>query len=242
MEQDTTPANVPRSPFLDRLGISAVIFDLDGVLIDSLPYHYLSYRQMMAEAGLPVSEMDIYLREGLGTPEVLESLSEEKGWGLTAERIGELTSRRRALYQEVYEHRVFPEVPELLTWLTEAGYRLGVVSGATKRSVDLCLNQCRIEGGGGCLGQWFSLVVSGSAVERGKPHPEPYLKALEQLGLEGRQVLVVENAPAGVNSARAAGCYVAALETTLPRAYLKGAQWILANHAALLRLLRHGIE
>ena len=231
-----------RSAFLDRLGISAVVFDLDGVLIDSMPFHYEAYRRVLAQEGLSVERMDIYLREGLGSPDVLRSLAENKGWAFFPESIEELAQRRRQLFYQIYQHRVFTEVPEILTWLRQAGYRLAVVSAATQKSLDVCLNQYPAGPDGRGLGQWFPLVISGTMVERGKPFPDPYLKALEELGVKGTEVLVVENAPAGITAARAAGCYCVALETTLPRSYLERAHWVLPNHAALLRLLRDSSE
>lgn len=227
-----------RSPLLDRLGICAVLFDLDGVLIDSMPFHYEAYRRVLAEEGLAVDRMDIYLREGLGTPDVLRALSEERGWALSPERIQEIAGRRRRMFYQIYQHRVFAEIPEMLSWLSAASYRLGVVSGATEQSLNVCLNDYPVAPGRGALGQWFPLVISGSSVKRGKPFPDPYWKAVEELRLEGRQVVVVENAWAGIAAAQAAGCYCVALETTLPAAYLKEAHWVLPDHAALLRLLR----
>lgn len=227
-----------RSPFLDRLGIEAVIFDLDGVLVDSMPYHWAAYQRVMAQEGLEIDRDEVYMLEGLGTPDVLRTVSEKRGWGLSPERIQEIAARRREIFYQIYRHDVFPEVPETLSWLQGAGYRLGVVSGATERSLQVCLNEQRIGGDGLCLGQWLPLVVSGTSVERGKPFPDPYLKALERLRLAGRQVLVVENAPAGIAAAKTAGCHCVALETTLPASLLQGADWVLADHAVLLRLLQ----
>ena len=225
------------SSFLDRLGISGVVFDLDGVLIDSMPFHYEAYRRVLAEEGLPVERMDVYLREGLGSPDVIRSLADAKGYTFSPERIEELAQRRRQLFYQIYQHRVFAGVPEMLTWLSRAGYRLAVVSAATQKSLDVCLNQYPAGPDGRGLAQWFPLVISGTMVERGKPFPDPYLKALEELGVKGTQVLVIENAPAGITAAQAAGCHCVALETTLPRSYLERAHWVLPDHAALLRLL-----
>jgi len=226
------------SRFLDELAISAVLFDLDGVLVDSMPFHYEAYRQVLGEQGMAVERMDIYLREGLGTPDVIRSLAEAKRLALSPERVEELANRRRRLFYQLYRHDVFAQVPELLTWLRGAGYRLGVVSAATQQSLEVCLNQHPVGSTGAGLGQWFPLVISGTMVARGKPFPDPYLKALEELSLKGSQVLVVENAPAGITAAKAAGCYCVALETTLPRSYLQEADWVLPHHGALLRLLR----
>ena len=229
-----------RFVLLEGLGVSAVLFDLDGVLIDSMPFHYEAYRQVLAQEGLAVERQDIYLREGLGTPEVLRSLAEEKQWPLTPERMAELADRRRAVFYRLYEHRVFADVPGLLGWLSEAGYRLGVVSAATRQSLHMCLNDYAVGEGQAGLGRWFSVAVSGTSVARGKPFPDPYLQAIREMRLEPAQALVVENAPIGITAARAAGCRCVALETTLPRSYLEGANWIVPDHASLLRLLRDG--
>ena len=242
MSKGPIPSLPARSAFLDRLGVRAVVFDLDGVLIDSMPFHYEAYRRVLAEEGLTVERMDIYLREGLGTPDVLRSLAEARGYAVSPERIEELAHRRRQLFYQIYQHRVFAEVPETLTWLSRAGYRLALVSGATQKSVDMCLNQYPAGPDGRGLGQWFPVVISGTMVQRGKPFPDPYRKALEELGLKDTQVLVVENAPAGITAAQAAGCYCVALETTLPRSHLERAHWVLPDHAALLRLLRDSSE
>jgi beta-phosphoglucomutase len=227
-----------RSAFLDGLGVHAVIFDVDGVLLETMSLHYQSYRRILEPEGLSVEPIELNLREGLGTPAVLASLCEEKGWGLSPERIEQMVVRRRNLFLETYEHRVYPHVPELLAWLEQAGYRLGVVSGATERSLDVCLREHPAAPDGRCLADWFPIIISGSAVARGKPHPDPYLAALTKLSLEGRQALVVENAPLGIEAAHAAGCYAVAIETTLPKRYLEAADWVVPDHAALLRLLK----
>jgi beta-phosphoglucomutase len=226
------------SPFLDQLGVRAVIFDMDGVLLDTLPLHYASYRHVLEAEGLAVEPRDISSREGLGTPELLASLSEERGWQLSPQRIQELASRRRRFFWDRYEHRVYPGVTELLDFLERDGYGLAVVSGAIQRSLDVGLRDHPAASNGRCLAGWFPVIVGGTMVARGKPHPDPYLVALEKLSLEGRQALVVENAPVGITAAHAAGCYVAALETTLPKSYLTDADWVLPDHAALLRLLK----
>lgn len=227
-----------RSAFLDRLGVRAVIFDMDGVLLETLSQHYESYRRVLEPEGLRVEPMEINSREGLGTPAVLASLSEEKGWELSAERIEQLVARRRNIFWETYEHRVYPYVPELLTWLEEAGYQLAVVSGATERSLEVCLHQHTVGVDGRRLADWFPIIISGSDIERGKPHPDPYLAALQKLSIEGRQALVVENAPAGIEAAHAAGCHTVAIASTLPESYLHEADWVVPDHAALFRLFR----
>ncbi len=95
-----------------------------------------------------------------------------------------------------------------------------------------------MDGGPGGLGQWFPIVVSGTSVARGKPFPDPYVEGLKKLGLPAGRALVVENAPMGITAARAPRCPSVALATTLARAHLAGADWVLDNHAALVRLLK----
>ncbi len=228
-----------RSPLLDRYAIKAVIFDMDGILVETMSLHYEAYCRVLKPEGLSVEPIEISSREGLGTPAVLASLSEARGWGLSPEQIQDLADRRRKIFWDIYEHRVFPEIPELLSFLRDAGYELAVVSGATQQSLVVSLEQYRCANGQ-CLAEWFPLVISGTEVARGKPHPDPYLAALARLGLDGKQALVVENAPAGIRAAKQAGCYCIAVESTLPRSYLSGADWVVPDHAALLRLFREG--
>jgi beta-phosphoglucomutase len=238
-EEPTMPAprTAPRSPLLDRLGIRAVIFDMDGVLVETKNLHLEAYKRVLAPLGLNVKPIDIASREGLATPAVLRSLSNDLGWGLGEERIQELANRRRRIFHETYEHRVFPEIPEILRFLQSGGYQLAVVSGATQKSLDMSLQEYPCANGKG-LAQWFAVIISGSAVARGKPYPDPYLAALSALRLAGREALVVENAPAGITAAKGAGCYCVAVESTLPKSYLGGADWVVPSHAALLDLLR----
>lgn len=228
------------SPFLDKLGVRGVVFDMDGILVDTMGQHYEAYRKVLEPEGLRVDPIDINSREGLGTPKVLRSLSEARGWRLTEQQVQELADRRRAIFWQFYEHRVYPEVPAILAWLAERHYRLAVVSGATPQSIEMCLN--RFDAGPDCgpLGRWFPLVISGESVTRGKPHPDPYLKALEKMGLRGDQALVVENAPAGITAAKQAGCYCAAVQTTLPPEHLSDADWVVASHQELFELLKNG--
>ena len=79
----------------------------------------------------------------------------------------------------------------------------------------------------------FSVIVTGDDVKRGKPHPEPYLKALKKLKLKAKDVVVIENAPFGIDSARRARLMCLALSTSLPKTYLKDADFIFPSFKAL---------
>src|SRR5512140_858389 len=91
-------STAPRSPLLDKYGLRAVIFDMDGVLLETMGLHYESYCRVLKPEGLSVEAIEISSREGLGTPAVLKSLSDARGWNLSADKIRELTDKRRELF------------------------------------------------------------------------------------------------------------------------------------------------
>ena len=83
----------------------------------------------------------------------------------------------------------------------------------------------------------FDIIVTGDEVWKSKPHPEPFLKAVKMLKLDRREVVVIENAPFGIQSAKKAGLYCIALETSLPRRYLTGADIIISSFRELAHFL-----
>ncbi|MCU0820884.1 MAG: HAD family hydrolase, partial [Spirochaetes bacterium] len=126
---------------------------------------------------------------------------------------------------------IFPQVREILQFLKSKNVLLALVTGSLKRSVGFILP--------GDIFQFFNAVVTFDDITKGKPHPEPYLKALEMTGCRPGDALVIENAPFGIESAKKAGIDCLALETTLPEAYLNGADLVFKNHEALFAHLKN---
>lgn len=184
----------------------AVIFDVDGVLVDSYQPHFESWRRVMHENGLELSEEDFARTFGRTSREIIA-----KFWGdeLDEERIREIDERKEALYRTIVEQS-FPAMDgavELIDALDVAGLLLAAGSSGPPPNVELTLDR---------LGRRdrFRAIVTGRDVTRGKPDPQVFQLAAERLGVEPGTCVVVEDAVAGIEAARGAGMAVVALAGT----------------------------
>jgi len=174
-----------------------VIFDVDGVLVDSYAAHLRSWQTALRERGLDLPEADFQRTFGRTSREILRELFGDR---VRDEDVPALDERKESLYRDDLARR-FPAMDgaaELLGALVGAGFRLAAGSSAPPANVELTLDR---------LGQSraFSAVVTGSDVTRGKPDPQVFLIAAQRLGLAPASCVVVEDAPPGVRAARAAG-------------------------------------
>lgn len=187
--------------------VDGVLFDMDGVLVDSMPQHARSYDDVLGQAhGIDVAPEEVYRREGQTGAEVVEAILADHGIEVTDEEAAKLGEAK----QEAFRQMGMPELTEgaeaAIAGVKERGLKVGVVTGTDRKNVRFLL---------GKLARELDAIVSSDDVETGKPDPEPYLKGAEALGLDPERVLVVENAPNGVDSARAAGCPVVGYTSTL---------------------------
>ena len=207
--------------------LKAVVFDLDGVILDSMPAHVAAWQEVFAEKGIQVASRFLYLHEGnLDWPSLRETLA--PGFEEPAPDFFQiLLSRQREVFNNQYATRVtvFTEAEPLLKDIKKAGLDLALVTSSSRQvlSPDLV----------NWLNGYFRIMVTGDTVKRHKPHPEPYLTAIEALKIDPSQALAVENAPIGVQSAKAAGLTCFALTTTLTEGDLNQADQVFPNHAAL---------
>lgn len=185
---------------------SGVIFDMDGVLVDSYHAHFDSWQMIAEKEGLTFTEEQFAATFGRTSREIIASLW---GEGLTEERIRELDDRKEAAYRQIIE-KDFPAMPgarELLHRLHEAGFALAIGSSGPPENIEVILDQLQAR-------SLFSAVVSGADVTRGKPDPQVFLMAAERLGLPPGRCVVVEDAPVGVAAAHAAGAAAIGLAST----------------------------
>lgn len=191
---------MPESP-------SAVLFDMDGTLVDTEHLWLEAATEIAAELGLTLTEAD--LPEVLGRPIEHAAVYLHRASGATlpenelAERLGE--SFIAKVRTEVIPR---PGVLTLLAALREAGVPTALVSASPRSVVDLVL---------ATLGtHWFTITLAAEDTPRTKPEPDPYLLAAERLGLDPAVCVAVEDTPTGVASALAAGCAVLAVPSHVP--------------------------
>jgi HAD superfamily hydrolase (TIGR01509 family) len=216
--------------------IGAILFDMDGVLMDSEPLHLRATQLVLGDRGRSFTERDNLAFVGATDPEVFRVL--RILFDLDAP-IAELVGRKRehliALVRA--EGRPLPGVPEVPLRLRDTGLRLGLVSASARPVIDAVLQAVELHGA-------FETIVSGDEVARGKPAPDGFLMAARRLATAPERCLVVEDSRNGVLAGKAAGMTVAAV----PGPTTKGqdfspADLILPSLEALPKLLdRNGHE
>ncbi len=204
--------------------MKAVIFDMDGVLVDSMPYHADAWISVFSESGIYIKRQDIYDIEGSNHEGIIRLVFEKAGRTPKAEDFKVLAQKKREIFARTNKVSVFDGIYECLKFLKNKCL-LGVVSGSDKAVVMELLERF--------FPNTFDAIVTGNDVKQGKPSPEPYLKVVEMLKVRKDECIVIENAPLGVESAKRAGLYCLAIPTYVDAERLKDADVVLANHAML---------
>ncbi len=182
--------------------ISAVLFDMDGVLVDATEWHYQALNRALTLFGFSIPRYDhLSSYNGLPTRKKLEMLSVEKGLPVALHgfinRVKQMYTREEVLKQ----CRPSFEKEYMVSRLKREGYRLAVCSNAIRESVELMIRQ-------GGLYEYFEFFISNEEVDKPKPDPEIYLKAIHRLKMQPDQVVIVEDAPLGVKAAKSSGAHV----------------------------------
>ena len=186
--------------------IKAVIFDMDGVLIDAREWHYEALNRALGLFGFSISRYDhLVTYDGLPTRKKLDLLSRDQN--LPAGLHAFLNELKQAYTIELIHARCKPRFQHefALSRLKAAGYRLAVASNSVRRSIDLMMEKS-------ALASYLSATVSNQDVTRPKPDPEIYLKTLGLLGVAPAEALIIEDNPHGIAAARASGARVMVVE------------------------------
>lgn len=186
----------------------AILFDLDGVLIDSMSCHARAWREAIkTRLNLEVPEAYFLVNEGRNAKDIVLTLiqkhqidADENAW----QRVSNYCDQ---LFLQTFTPRLVDGAREIVMTLHSYGYRLGIATGSTRLVLEDMLSET------GML-DYFSAFVTAEDVEFSKPHPQPYLMLLKQLQARPEQSLVIENAPLGIDSALAADLICLAVATT----------------------------
>ncbi|MFA5116533.1 MAG: HAD-IA family hydrolase [Candidatus Omnitrophota bacterium] len=210
--------------------VKAVIFDMDGVITNTMPYHFDAWMETLKAAGIKVDCYDVYLREGQPGLSTLMELSKERGIKLSLAQAKDILLKKEILFKRIVKTRFVKGSRPYLRYLKRRKFLLGLVTGTSRHEARKILHKE--------LFALFDVTVTGDEVAHGKPHPEPFLKALKGLKISPEEALVIENAPLGIEAAKKAGLFCAALETSLPEKYLKKADIICKTFSQLRKSLR----
>lgn len=180
---------IPAGPF------QAYLFDCDGTIADSMPLHYIAWKQALAEQGCDFPEDLFYKWGGMPVHEIISTLNRMHGLNVPVEAVA---VRKENLYYECLPRlTAVPEVLEVIK-ARHGSLPFAVVSGSTRESVTASLQSLRL------LDKFDTLVCAGD-YQQSKPHPEAFLLAAERLGVPPESCLVFEDTSMGIEAATAAG-------------------------------------
>lgn len=202
----------------------AVIFDFDGVLANTMKDNFAAWEKTFAEINIKFDAEEYYLLEGLKASGVARHFMEK----FKVEHLynqEELVAKKEAHYLALNKFSFYPNTLNLIRFLKK-NKKLALVTGAGSERVKFSRNSSEEAKE---LFDAFTIIVTSNDVVHGKPSPEPYLKALSGIGIDAKKVLVVENAPLGIRSAKDAGIDCVALASTLDASKLSDADWCFAS-------------
>jgi HAD superfamily hydrolase (TIGR01509 family) len=213
------------------------IFDHDGVLVDSLEFHQCAWAELGRRTGLPLTPEFIHATFGMTNPSIFRKLLGDAIEDSEIARLGEL---KEVCYRDEARGKIvlMPGVAELLDALSASGVLLAIGSSGVRANLELTVESCGLAGR-------FAAIASLEDIHRGKPDPEVFLVAARKAGVAPARCAVFEDAPVGIQAAKAAGMYAVGVGTTHPLESLReaGADEVVANlanypAAALARRLK----
>lgn len=207
----------------------AIIFDMDGVIVDSMPYHFLAWYEALRPFGIRVSCFEVYSREGERWDKTLKDLIKQAKIKFEHKNLKKIFLNRQKIFKKYFKRRIFGGAQDLLICFKNNGYKIGLVTGTPMLEVKKIL-PLKIR-------KLFNCIITGDAVKNGKPHPQPYLKAAKLLKVKPSECVVIENAPLGIESAKRARMFCIALTTSLPKEFLKKADLAVNSLEEIPRLI-----
>lgn len=213
----------------------AVLFDLDGVVIDTTELHYRVWEEFSRDRGYAPTREELLATNGRRAGETLRAWF---GTQLSDEEVEALTNDRERAFHRLLAHEpvvAVPGVEAYLRSLRQAGVPWALGTSALARNAELALERVGLE-------DLFPVRVTSTDVTWGKPHPEVYLKAASALGVAPEACVVFEDAVAGLRAARAAGAACVAVATSFPRHVLarEKPDWLVKDFRDLPAALRPG--
>jgi HAD superfamily hydrolase (TIGR01509 family) len=218
-----------------QAALEAVLFDMDGVIIDSEPLWSKAEQQLLARRNLRYSSQLKTVMMGLDSSEAVGFLI--KHYDLK-ESVSDVVAERNQLVADLFRQflRPMPHALQLVRSVQAAQIKTGLVTSSPQELVDLALSRLNIT-------EIFDLILSGDQVARGKPSPDIYLSAAGKLGVDPENCLVIEDAPHGVAAAKAAGMCCLAISTSASEPELGAADRVVRGFAEVdLQSLRELVQ
>lgn len=187
----------------------AVLFDMDGVLYDSMPFHAIAWQESMKKFGIHMTTADAYATEGArGIDTIRLFVKQQQGKDISLEEAQRMYDEKTRLFHAMPEAPIFDGVFSIMEKIQRSGMTVNVVTGSGQRPlIERLLHD---------FGQYLDEdhITTAYDVKRGKPYPDPYLTGLRKAGnLQPNEGIVVENAPLGVRAGVSAGIFTVAINS-----------------------------
>ena len=205
--------------------IKGVFFDLDGTLIKSMHHHYKGWKNVLSKNNIHLDKQYFYLNEGIKLENLLRNLYIDQKKKINDKILQNIINEKDSHYRLNTKIYFYKGVKSLIKHLHKKNIYLAMVTAGTKKRVFKTLPLKFIN--------YFDKIITGSDCKYGKPHPEPYLKALAFSKLKKNNCLVVENAPLGIKSAKSAGLKTIAITNTLESTSLQSSDFIVNSMSEL---------
>jgi beta-phosphoglucomutase len=199
--------------------IKGVLFDMDGVLVDSEPFICQASIMMFSELGVTVNPGDFSPFVGMGENRYIGGVAECHGIKVNIDRV---KARTYEIYEIIVRGKLspLPGVHEFISECRERGLKLALATSADSIKMEINLREIGLSAG------TFHSIVTGLDVENKKPFPDIYIKAAENIGLEPCECLVVEDAVSGIKAGKSAGCRCLAITSSFGISELHEADWV----------------
>jgi beta-phosphoglucomutase len=205
----------------------AVIFDMDGTLIDNTPYHFKSWQALFKKYDKGELSKETYYTQISGVP-VMETIKRIFEDGKNETQLKRLLNEKEEFYRNTYAPFVNPinGLENFLTELKNAGVKMAMASSATVEDIDFILNKIPIRDD-------FNTIVNSSMVSKPKPDPQIFLKAAEKLKMHPENCIVFEDSLAGIKAGNSAGMKVVGITTGHTAAELQPVNLVISDYSGL---------
>ena len=197
--------------------VKAVLFDYDGVLVNSMPFHVKAWQSVFTDFEITIKPEEVLLREGAHSIEVAREIFADRCVEISELALQEFIDKKQKIYRKITEAKIENGTEPFLKNLKQRGKLIGLVTGTVRLNVEHSHSPEFIE--------LFDTITTADDIKNGKPNPECYLNAARELSVSPDNCLAVENAPLGIQAAKNAGMQVAALMTTLDKESLPDADF-----------------
>ncbi len=197
--------------------VKAVLFDYDGVLVNSMPFHVKAWQSVFTDFEIAIKPEEVLLREGARSIELAREIFADRSLEISELELKEFVDKKQQIYRKITEAKIENGTEAFLKNLRKQGKLIGLVTGTVRLNIEHSHSPEFIG--------LFNTIVTADDIKNGKPNAECYLNAARQLTISPNNCLAVENAPLGIQAAKNAGMQVAALMTTLDKAILPDADF-----------------